>query len=82
MRKMILKILIGICFVIIIVMCGYLCLNKMEESATAIQCCNGSYCTDTYYTADDNLCHHALCENAPFMKNCTYEGANISIDLI
>ena len=80
---MILKLLIWICVFAFVLFIGLkVSMDKMGESATAIQCCNGSYCTDTYYTAEDNLCHHALCENTPFMKNCTYEGANVSIDLM
>jgi len=40
------------------------------------KCCNGNYCTDTYYTPEDNLCHLSLCENSWFTnkKDCIYEG--------
>ena len=57
---------------------------EFESNIIAIQCCNGTYCTDTYYTPGDNLCHLALCEHL-YGRNhpkCVYEGANKSIDLI
>ena len=79
---MILKMLMWICVFAFVLFIGFkVTTDKMGESATELQCCNGSYCTDIYYTIGDNLCHHALCENAPFMKNCTYQGANVSIVL-
>jgi len=80
---MIIKLILGICVLVFVVFIGFkVSIEQMDKSVTAIQCCNESYCTDTYYTADDNLCHHSLCENIPFMKNCTYEGANKTVILV
>ena len=36
------------------------------------KCCDGAYCTDTYYSEEDNLCHLTLCEHSFFLTNCTY----------
>ena len=49
------------------------------ESITYMECCNGTPCTDTYYTAKDNLCHLVLCEQSFFTNksDCVYEGKNI-----
>ena len=51
------------------------CVNIYEDMVykTAIKCCDGCACSDTYYTPEDNLCHLCMCENLG-MKNCTYEG--------
>jgi hypothetical protein len=50
-------------------------------------CCNGSECTDTYYTPEDNTCHLVLCEGLfhaehSIYGNCTYAGANLTITVI
>ena len=64
---------------------GYLCLDNLKEVNTYIQCCGGNQCSDTYYTAEDNLCHLTLCENSLISfqdkSQCTYQGANISINM-
>jgi len=73
--------------VIMIVLFGFcICLDMMQENNTYIQCCGGSACSDTYYTYEDNLCHLTMCEKMKviyFTKdNCTYPGANISLNAI
>jgi hypothetical protein len=41
------------------------------------KCCNAVYCSDTYYSQEDNMCHLSLCENSmlPFQDKtkCVYE---------
>lgn len=58
-------------------------ISQMKVQNTYIQCCGGHPCSDTYYTAKDNLCHLTLCENSPFTdkSQCTYPGKNISVNL-
>ena len=56
----------------------------MNNAVMQVQCCDGKPCSDTYYTVEDNLCHLALCEGSwdlMFGKNCTYSGANKTIQL-
>ena len=57
--------------------------KKLDVENAYIQCCDGNVCSDTYYTAEDNLCHLSLCEHSLFTnkKDCVYEGANKSINL-
>ena len=53
----------------------------IEQSNMYVQCCNGTPCTDTYYTIEDNTCHLVLCEQSGGIINenqCTYDGANIT----
>ena len=56
--------------------------TKMNMINTYIQCCDGSECSDTYYTAKDNKCHLSLCESSVFTdkKDCVYDGLNVSIN--
>jgi len=82
------RILMNIIFIcgtlLIILLAVSLSMKAMNEANTYIQCCNGSQCTDTYYTSQDNLCHLSLCEGSPLIFNkskCVYEGANISVNL-
>lgn len=72
----------GLVFFIIILI-GYLMINKEKESEVSIECCNGSSCSDTYYTPKNNLCHLSLCESSIGILNksqCVYRGANITIN--
>ena len=49
--------------------------TKYIYDETSIKCCNGSYCSDTYYSSKDNLCHLARCESNFFSFNkskCLY----------
>jgi len=51
-------------------------IDEPPINLTFEKCCNGTFCTDTYYTPEDNLCHLVLCENL-YGKNhpkCVYEG--------
>ena len=51
-------------------------IDESKNNLTFEKCCNGTYCTDTYYTPEDNLCHLVLCENL-YGKNhpkCIYKG--------
>ena len=66
------------CFIMIIL---FHSLNVIKNTNMYIQCCGGQQCTDTYYTAEDNKCHLVLCENSLFMDNCTYDGANKTINM-
>jgi len=59
-------------------MAGYN-IETLEKRLTEINCCEGSFCTDTYYTPENNLCHLVLCENNFGGESCTYEGRNISL---
>lgn len=52
--------------------------QKVVSNLMFINCCNGSFCSDTYYTVNDNICHLVLCENNIFAKNCTYPGNGIT----
>lgn len=56
--------------------------NQLTTSIAYEECCNGSICSDTYYTYKDNLCHLSLCEQSLLTSNCTYEGANHTLNLI
>lgn len=49
--------------------------NENTTSLTYEKCCNGSFCTDTYYYEELNLCVLSLCENSPFIdqKQCYYK---------
>ena len=52
----------------------------IKENNMYVQCCNGSPCSDTYYTIEDNQCHLTMCENQPLFneEDCTYDGVNIT----
>jgi hypothetical protein len=69
-----------------LVLGGWISLQRMQEDNTYIQCCGGSACSDTYYTYEDNLCHLVMCERMKAIQftkdNCTYPGANISLNAI
>ena len=67
----------------LVILVGILTLDKIEIENAYIQCCNGSVCSDTYYTYEDNLCHLSLCESSAFTdkKDCVYPGANISMNM-
>ena len=84
MKTFLLSVLMGISIFLVINWVGYLTLDNMKETNTWMQCCNGSQCTDTYYTEQDNKCHLVLCENNAFTDkaNCIYEGANITITTV
>jgi len=73
-------IIVGTLMVAMILMVMGVMLQETVDVNTYIQCCNGSQCTDTYYTEEDNLCHLVLCENDAFTDKakCTYQGANIT----
>jgi hypothetical protein len=48
---------------------------SFNTSLTYEKCCNGSFCTDTYYLEEDNLCHFSLCEGSLIIFNksrCVY----------
>jgi hypothetical protein len=62
----------------------YLVIDTINLENIYTQCCGGSPCSDTYYTADDNKCHYSLCERDIFMIDkslCVYEGANITFNV-
>ena len=85
MINKILLIGIGVIITVAVLVIGFsVAIPVMNTGITQIQCCNNSPCTDTYYTAKDNLCHYVLCEGSWDMMlgtNCTYPGANKSIGL-
>jgi len=79
----ILSILMTLGVLVIIALTIRLASIKMVEANMEIQCCNGTACSDTYYTPKDNLCHLSLCEQQLFQFNkskCVYPGANISVN--
>jgi hypothetical protein len=63
---------------IVIVWGVWVIMPYAQNQNTYVQCCNNQTCSDTYYDYETNLCHLTLCEHNPLMKNCTYEGANIT----
>lgn len=48
-----------------------------ECNLSCQKCCGGTYCTDTYYSSQDNLCHLVLCEHSMFpfqdKTKCVYK---------
>ena len=51
------------------------------EKLMMINCCNGSYCTDTFYIERTNTCHFVNCGNPIWgMKGCSYEGKGLVAD--
>lgn len=56
----------------------------VQQSIMCIRCCNGTPCSDTYYTPEDNKCHLTLCEHSLFTdkSKCTYNGGNKTVEAI
>jgi len=47
-----------------------------DTDLTWDKCCGGNYCSDTYYSKEDNLCHLSLCEASLLIFNkseCRYK---------
>lgn len=74
MNRMVLILLVCLSLLFVFLLSFYIIDDYEVKGITAEACCGGSYCTDTYYDAETNLCHLTLCENLLFKKNCTYEG--------
>lgn len=76
--------IMGVLILLFILVIGTVIFNKnVNDMVMRDNCCDGQFCTDTYYTFEDNLCHLSLCENNPFSlrdkpKNCVYSGKNIT----
>jgi hypothetical protein len=77
---MIKMIIISALLILVIVFGSYIMID-VRANVNYIQCCNGSICTDTYWTQDDNLCHYSLCEHNLLSDKtkCTYLGANVTM---
>ncbi|MHA1225328.1 MAG: hypothetical protein ACTSPV_01130 [Candidatus Hodarchaeales archaeon] len=50
--------------------------KPLPTRITLEKCCGGEFCTETYYTPEDNLCHMVFCEKlyGKNNSNCVYEG--------
>jgi hypothetical protein len=73
-----LPLVIALFMIVLVVGVGLIVIHDIKDGGVIVNCCNGSICSDTYYTPDDNLCHLSLCENNPLGKDCTYPGKNIT----
>jgi len=78
-----LTISIVIVIAVVGVITGNTFINEYTTELTYQNCCNGAFCTDTYYTQEDNLCHYHLCEQSLFTNKaiCVYEGKNITLNI-
>ena len=54
-------------------------ISEYQVNLTKNCCCNGNYCSDTYFSCKDKKCHLSLCENNPYMNNCTYTAVEYCI---